>query len=145
VSSTATIGFVSAIASLATAIGAFTFPRLAGRGPGVTVPLAFVLSGVGLIGLGLAPNPATVIAAAVVTGLGNGLLLPALVTWALGSLTFTQRGRGTGAWTAALFIGQFVCPLAVLALSDNLGGLSSALAAVGVVALVMSGIARAAH
>ena len=138
VSSTATIGFVSAIASLATAIDAFTFPRLAGHGPRVTVPLAFVMSGIGLIALGLAPNPATIIAAAIVTGLGNGLLLPALVTWALRSLTFTRRGRGTGAWTAALFI----CPLTVFALSDHLGGLTAALAAVGIVALAMSGIAR---
>jgi MFS family permease len=142
ITSTATIGLFSAVASLAPAVGAFTFPRPAGRGPSATVPLAFVSSGVGLIGLGLAPNPATVVAAAIVAGLGNGLLLPALVTWALNSLTFAQRGRGTGAWTAALFIGQFVCPIAVVALSENLGGLSVALAVVGVVALVMSGIAR---
>ena len=36
---------------------------------------------------------------------------PSLLTWALGSLTFEQRGRGTGVWTSAVFIGQFVCPL----------------------------------
>ena len=123
VESTATIGAVSAIASLGTATGAFLFGRLARRGPGFTVPLAFAFSGVGLIGLGLSSAVPVIIAFAVLTGFGNGLLLPALLTWALGSLTFEQRGRGTGLWTSAVFIGQFVCPLVVLALSNTVDGL----------------------
>lgn len=138
VDSSAAIGLISALASLATAAGAFVFPRLAPRGPAITVPPAFLLSGIGLGVLAFAPSTAGVIVGAVVAGLGNGLLLPALVTWALGSLTFAQRGRGTGVWTAALFIGQFVCPLVVLALSDAIGGLSSALVVIGVVAVVLA-------
>jgi MFS family permease len=136
VESTATIGAASAIASLGTAAGAFGFGRLARLGPWTTVPLAFALSGVGLVGLGLASSLPLVIAAAVLTGLGNGLLLPALLTWALGSLTFAQRGRATGAWTSALFLGQFVCPLVVIAISAAAGGLAVALVVVGVVAVV---------
>jgi MFS family permease len=135
VESTATIGAASAIASLGTAIGAFLFGRLARLGPAVTVPLAFGLSGVGIVGMGLASAVPLVIASAVVTGFGNGLLLPSLLTWALGSLGFEQRGRGTGVWTSALFIGQFVCPLVVLALSGAMGGLGSALVVVGAVAI----------
>jgi MFS family permease len=135
VESTATIGAVSAIASLGTAVGAFLFGRLAKLGPAVTVPLAFGLSGLGLVGLGLASTVPLVVVCAVVTGFGNGLLLPAMLTWALGSLTFEQRGRGTGVWTSALFIGQFVCPLVVLALTGALGSLGSALLVLGVVAL----------
>jgi MFS family permease len=135
VESTATIGAASAIASLGTAVGAFLFGRLARLGPAVTVPLAFGLSGVGIVGLGLASAVPLVIASAVVTGFGNGLLLPSLLTWALGSLGFEQRGRGTGVWTSALFIGQFVCPLVVLALSGAIGGLGSALVVVGTVAI----------
>jgi MFS family permease len=135
VRSTATIGAASAIASLGTAIGAFSFGRLATLGPAVTVPLAFGLSGVGIVGMGLAATVPLVIASAVVTGLGNGLLLPSLLTWALGSLGFEQRGRGTGVWTSALFIGQFVCPLVVLALSGAVDGLGPALVVVGAVAV----------
>jgi MFS family permease len=135
VESTATIGAVSAIASLGTAVGAFLFGRLAKLGPAVTVPLAFGLSGLGLVGLGLASTVPLVVVCAVVTGFGNGLLLPAMLTWALGPLTFEQRGRGTGVWTSALFIGQFVCPLVVLALTGALGSLGSALMVLGVVAL----------
>src|SRR5215218_8596956 len=135
VESTATIGAASAIASLGTAIGAFLFGRLAKLGPAITVPLAFGLSGVGLVGIGVASSVPVVVVFAVVTGFGNGLLLPSMLTWALSSLTFEQRGRGTGVWTSAFFIGQFVCPLLVLALTGAIGGLGSALAVLGVVSL----------
>jgi MFS family permease len=135
VESTGAIGAVSAIASLGTAVGGASFSRLAARGPAVTVPLAFAVSGLGLVGLGLAPSVPVIVLFAVVTGLGNGLLLPSLLTWALGSLTFEQRGRGTGWWTAAVFLGQFVCPLVVLALSGAIAGLGSALAVLGAVSL----------
>src|SRR3954452_5131683 len=135
VTSTATIGAASAVASLGTAIGAFLFGRLAPQGPRFTLPLAFGLSGVGLVGLALSSTVPAVVAFAVLTGFGNGLLLPSLLTWALGSLSFEQRGRATGVWTSALFLGQFVCPLVVLAVSGALGGLGSALMVLGAVAL----------
>jgi MFS family permease len=135
VHATSTIGVVSAIGSIGTAIGAFLFGRLAPRGPKFTVPLAFAMSGIGLVGLALAGAVPVVVIFAVAAGFGNGLLLPSLLTWALGSLTFEQRGRGTGVWTSSLFIGQFVCPLVVIGLSGAISGLGSALAALGVVAL----------
>ena len=145
VSSTATIGAVSAIGSLGTAAGAFVFGRLAARGPGVTVPLAFGVSGLGLLGLGFASSVPLVVVFAVVTGLGNGLLLPAMLTWALGSLTFEQRGRGTGVWTSAVFIGQFVCPLVVLGLSGAIGGLDPALWVIGAVAIAAAVAVRSSR
>jgi MFS family permease len=143
VDSTAIIGAASAIASLGTAVGAFLFGRLAKLGPAVTVPLAFALSGIGILGLGLASSVPLVIVSAVVTGFGNGLLLPSMLTWALGSLAFEQRGRGTGVWTSAVFIGQFFCPLVVLALTGAIGGLGSALVVLGVVALAAAATVRA--
>lgn len=139
---TSTIGLVSAIASLGTATGAFLFGRLARRGPGFTIPLAFLFSGVGLFGLGLAQSVPLVALTAVVTGFGNGLLLPSLLSWALVSLNVQQRGRGTGVWTSALFIGQFVCPLVVLALSGVIAGLDSALLVLGAVALAAAAVVR---
>jgi MFS family permease len=135
VESPATIGAASAVASLGTAVGAFLFGRLAKLGPATTVPLSFGISGIGLVGLALAPSVPLVVLAAVITGFGNGLLLPSLLTWALGSLTFEQRGRGTGVWTSALFIGQFVAPLVVLGLAGAINGLTSALLVLGVVGI----------
>src|SRR3954463_16092940 len=145
VESTGAIGAISAVGSLGTAIGAFSFSRLAARGPAVTIPLAFAVSAVGLVALGLAPSVPVVVVAAVVTGLGNGLLLPSLLTWALGSLTFEQRGRGTGFWTAAVFLGEFVGPLVVLALKNAFAGLGGAIVVLGVVGLVAAVAARLAR
>lgn len=144
IESTATIGAVAAVTSLGTAAGSLTFARIARRGPALTVPLAFALSGVGLIGLGLAPSVPGVVAAGVVTGFGNGMLLPAMLTWALHPLTLVQRGRGTGFWTSAMFLGQFLCPLVVLALSAAFTGLASALAVLGAVSLVAAVAVRRA-
>jgi MFS family permease len=135
VESPGAIGAISAIGSLGTAVGAFSFGRLARLGPTVTVPAAFALSGIGLLGLGFADTVPAVVVAAVVTGLGNGLLLPAMLSWALGSLSFEQRGRATGVWTSALFIGQFACPLVVLGLTGVLGGLGAAIALLGAVSV----------
>ncbi|WP_308282977.1 MFS transporter [Pseudonocardia nigra] len=145
VTSTATIGAVSAVGSIATAVGAFVFGRVARLGPAVTVPAAFAFSGVGLVGLAMGTSVPLVVAGAVVTGFGNGLLLPAMLTWALGSLGVEQRGRATGMWTSALFVGQFVCPLVVLALAGAIGGLPAALVVLGVVALAVAAGVRLAR
>lgn len=143
VESTATIGAASAIASLGTAVGGFMFGRLAKSGPVLTVPLAFGLSGIGLVGMGLASSLPLVIVFAVVTGFGNGLILPSLLTWALSPLSFEQRGRGTGVWTSAFFIGQFVCPLLVLALTGAFDSLGTAILVLGVVSVAAAVAVRA--
>ena len=44
--------------------------------------------------------------------------------------------RATGVWTSALFIGQFACPLVVIALGGAVGGLAGALVALGAVSVV---------
>lgn len=137
VESVATIGAISALASAATATGAFLFGRFSRRGTATLLPIAFGLAAIGLIVMGLSNAPALTAVGAVVTSGGTGLMLPTLLTWALSSLTFDQRGRGTGLWTASLFIGQFICPLLVLALTAAAGGLGGALVVLGVTAAVM--------
>jgi MFS family permease len=129
------IGAVTALASAATAAGAFTFGRVAGKGTATLLPIAFALAGVGLVTVGLGGSVPVIVVGAVIASGGTGLLLPTLLVWALAGLSFEQRGRGTGLWTAALFLGEFVCPLLVLALAAALGGLGAALVLVGAAAL----------
>lgn len=140
VTSTAVIGGLSALAAVATAVGAASFSRVVGRGPAVLLPVALGLAGVGLVVMGASSAVVPVALGAVVCSAGTGLLLPTLVTWALSTLDLDQRGRGTGIWTAALFIGQFLCPVLVLALAAVLGGLSGALVALGVLALALGAV-----
>lgn len=141
VTSTATIGLVSAVASLATAAGGFTFGRVARRGPAVLLPVAVALAGVGLVVVGISSSVPVIAVGAVIASAGTGLLLPTLLTWALSGLGFAERGRGTGMWTAAMFIGQFFCPLVLLAVAIPLGGLSGAVLALGVVTALFAGMA----
>ncbi len=138
VTSTATIGLVSAVASLATAAGGFTFGRVARRGTAVLLPIALGLAGVGLVVVGFSSSVPVIAVGAVIASAGTGLLLPTLLTWALAGLAFAERGRGTGMWTAAMFIGQFFCPLVLLAVGGLVSGLSMAVALLGGVTVLVA-------
>lgn len=140
VTSTAAIGGVTAIASLATAIGAFLFRWIARYEARVLLPVALGLAGVGLIVAATAPAMPVLVVGAVVASFGTGILLPTLITWAISRLDYDQRGRGTGVFVSAVFLGEFICPLAVLGISAGAHSLSVAVAVVAVVGLVLAAV-----
>ncbi|GAB2524939.1 MFS transporter [Nocardiopsis aegyptia] len=131
------IGGISALMSLGTAAGAALFGKLAGLSPRVLVPAELGLAAAGLGVVFAAPSVPVVIAGAVVTGFGTGLLLPTMIVWAVDRLDFEQRGRGTGLCAGALFFGQFLSPLAVAALGAGTGGTLPGLGVLGAVAAVV--------
>ncbi|MGU3437722.1 MFS transporter [Actinomycetes bacterium M1A6_2h] len=135
------IGAVSALVAVATAVGAISFMRIGMFGPKVLLPSAFGAAGLGIAIIGLAGTPIVVAIGGVIASVGCGVLLPTLLTWVLGALKFEERGRGTGAWTACLFIGQFSSALVVLAIAAAVGGLFPALVTVGVISLVLAFVA----
>jgi MFS family permease len=138
ITSTATIGGISAIMSLATALGSGSFAWLSRYRPRTLLPIAFGVSAVGL-GVVFATTAVPVITVgAVLTGYGTGLLLPVLLTWAVNRLHFQQRGRGTGLWTGTLFVGQFTSPLIIAAIGAGAGGLQPALGVLAIVAAVLA-------
>ena len=67
--------------------------------------------------LGAPGRDAPVVLAVLINGLGVGLLLPTLITLVMQQVGFDQRGRATGGFTSAIFAGEFVSPLIVLALT----------------------------
>lgn len=136
------IGAFTALASLATAGGAYVFGRISLRGTAMLLPIAFGLAGAGLMVLGATSLVPVIVLGAVIASAGTGLMLPTLLVWAQSELTFEQRGRGTGLWTAALFLGEFVCPLLVVVFTGVLGGLGAAVALVGAVAIVLALLTR---
>ncbi|NLP83505.1 MFS transporter [Microbacterium sp. CFH 90308] len=136
---TATIGLVAAIASLATAAGALTFPRIARRGTAVLLPLAFGLQAVGMIVVWLFSGFVGVLIGAIIVGFGSGILLPSLVTWVVSRTRFEERGRATGWWTASFFFGQFVTPIIMGVITGATGApLPVAVGAVGIAAAVVA-------
>jgi MFS family permease len=140
VTSTAVIGGISAAMSLATAAGAVVFGRLSGQTPRVLLPIEFALSAVGLVVVFASTAVPVIAIGAVLTGLGTGMLLPTLLTWAVNRLHFEQRGRGTGLWTGTLFVGQFLSPIILAAIGAGVGGLQPALGVLGVLAAVMAAV-----
>ncbi|MEU4292773.1 MFS transporter [Kribbella sp. NPDC026596] len=138
VAAVTTIGAVTAIASAATATGAFVFGRISRLGTHTLLPIALALAGTGLVVVGLAGSVPAIVIGAVVASAGTGLMLPTLLVWAVSGLSYEQRGRGTGLWTAAVFIGEFICPLLVLALVPATGGLGGALVLIGSLTLALA-------
>ncbi|MGW4943375.1 MFS transporter [Actinoplanes sp. NPDC004185] len=138
VASTATIGALSALMSVATAAGSLAFARLSGQSPRRLLPVAFAVSAAGLLVVAATGSVALITLGAVLTGAGTGLLLPTLLTWAINRLSFEQRGRGTGLWTGALFIGEFFCPLLIAGIGAAAGGLRPALAVLAALAGILA-------
>ncbi|WP_233412852.1 MFS transporter [Nucisporomicrobium flavum] len=138
VGSTATIGGLSAVMSLATAVAAGSFAKLSRHSPRRLLPVAFGLAAAGFGIVAATGSVPAITIGAVLTGAGTGLLLPTLLTWALNRLTFDQRGRGTGVWTGALFIGEFLAPVLITGVGAATGGLRPALGLLGVAAAALA-------
>ncbi|MEV6160714.1 MFS transporter [Streptomyces sp. NPDC052052] len=137
VDSTGTIGAVTAVASAATVLGSVFFARVSpNRRP--RLPVLFALCAAGFLLMGLADGLPLLIAGAVVNCVGTGMLLPSLVTQAMARLDFADRGRGMGLWTAAFFLGEFLCPLVLLAGKRPAGSLASAVGLLGVAAAALA-------
>ena len=104
------------------------------------LPLELAVSAVGLL-LVFATTSVLVIAiGAVITGFATGMLLPTMLTWAVNRLNFEQRGRGTGLFVSAVYLGQFAAPLVVAAIALAVGGLQPALAVLAVLTLIIAAV-----
>lgn len=133
---TPTIGGIAALASLATAAGGFTFTRIAKVGVNRILPVAFALQAVGMLIIWFVGGVPGVAVGAIVGGAGSGLLLPSMLTWAVASTRFEERGRVTGLWTAAFFFGQFLTPIIMGAITAAVGSLPVAVGVVGIACVV---------
>ena len=136
------IGPISAAASIATAILSFIFGRITRLGAKVLLPVALGAMAVGYVivwiaaGAGVLPG---VIAGVLVASAGTGLLLPTLLAWAVARIPFESRGRSTGIWTSSFFLGQFLTPILIGAITGA-AAISVAMA-VGVVGIACAVVA----
>ncbi|MEU9913780.1 MFS transporter [Streptomyces sp. NPDC051001] len=138
ITSTGVIGLATALASAATVAGSIAFTKLPGT-PASRLPVVFALCGTGFVVMALASGPVLLIAGAVLNCLGTGVLLPSLLTVAMSGLEYADRGRGTGLWTAAFFLGEFVCPLILIGLESVVGSLATAVGVLGLASGLVAG------
>jgi MFS family permease len=133
------IGMTMGANQLGVLAGALGFRVLSGVSPHKQMLLAFLLAGVGGLLMATAGNHALVVIAVLVNGLGIGLMLPTLITWIMSQVDFQLRGRAAGGFTAAIFAGEFISPLVVLAITNGQPGqLPTALGVLAVAQLLIA-------
>jgi len=133
------IGMTMGANQLGVLVGALSFRLLSGLRSQHLLLIAFGLAGVGGLLMAGANSHVQVVVAVLVNGLGIGLMLPTLITWIMAQVGFEQRGRAAGWFTAAIFAGEFVSPLVVLAITAGaVSVLPQALAVIGWLQLVVA-------
>lgn len=140
------IGMTMGANQLGVLAGALLFRLLSGLRRQLLMLLAFATAGLGGLLMAQAGNHSLVIVAVLINGLGIGLMLPTLITWIMSRVSFTQRGRASGGFTAALFAGEFISPLVVIAITGGqLGALPMALTYIASAQLILAACCLALH
>jgi MFS family permease len=125
------IGMWSSLVTLGNPIGSLIFSFNRAK-ISVKLTIAYTLFAIGFAIMASVPTVAAAIAGGFIANLGAGFYLPTAITWLLSTLPAALVGRGSGLFTSAIFLGQFLGPLAILALSGLTGSLSHAILACGV-------------
>jgi MFS family permease len=136
------IGFLSALTSLAVPMGTLLFVRLSCLRTSALLAGEFLLFGLAFLGISQATDYIWFSIAAFAGLLAAGMLLPTLITWAMRGLPHSVRGRGTGLFQSTFALGQFASGLVIPALARNVTG--SVLGAFGLLGMIALGIAAAA-
>ena len=108
------IGLATATAAASGVPASLTYGRLRHRlGVRGVFALMFLLLAIGFGTMGAAASYPWVVAGMVPVGLAAGLLVPNLNSWTLEGTPSAYRGRGLGVMSCALYLGQFLSPLAL--------------------------------
>lgn len=122
------LGLASAVGSLGVVFGAIIFRFQTRRSIGLLLLVAMALQAVGFVLLTSQPSLAGNIIGMFINNIGCGISLPLILAFTMSKLPEDYRGRASGLWTSAFFIGQFICPLVVGAASQGAGGMVPAMA-----------------
>jgi MFS family permease len=136
-SSPADIGLWSAIASLGNPLGSLLFVFLKLSAPR-KLTLVYALFAAGFLLIGSTTTIPAVILGSIIANVGAGIMFPTMITWLLSSLPSTVRGRGSGLFTTAVFLGQFAGPMAILGVEHVTGSLTSAVFTIGAVCALVA-------
>lgn len=140
------IGLTMGANQLGVLAGALLFRLLSGLRRQNLMLLAFATAGLGGLLMAQAGNHALMIVAVLINGLGIGLMLPTLITWVMSKVSFDQRGRAAGGFTAALFAGEFISPLVVIAFTGGqLAALPTVLTWIAIAQLLLALICLVLH
>lgn len=129
------ISVLVTIASLGTILGGYLFKRLGGVSVTLRLAISMALYGTCYVGVAWAPNATVGLPLDALGQVGGGLLLPALIAWALTHYRFEHRGRGMGLWGGSFFLGQFLSAPLLTLIQGAAGTFLASVAAIGVACL----------
>jgi MFS family permease len=138
VTAPAVIGIGSAIANAGVPFGAFVFHRLSGWAINRLLSVSFAIVAAGFYIVSSVSDVNALIAGAFIACFGGGIVMPLMLNWTMARLPFAQRGRGAGGYMAAFFLGNFLSPLVVTALTAKTGSL---FASIGLLSTICAGVA----
>ena len=137
------LGLYTGLAGLSVAGGTLIYRHFTARLDVATqLLIAFSLLGVTYVEMNHAPTSTRFTVCLIANQIGSGMLLPALVVWAMGRLPFEVRGRGTGLFMTGWWLGQPLSTQAVALLRGQVNGsLPETLQILGILCLVATAIA----
>jgi MFS family permease len=119
--SPSTIGLGIAFGAGGLALGAIANTAIVSLPPHHRLSVSYALMAAGIGVLAINPGFVTMCAGALAAGLGAGCAVSTLLCTTVAVVPDALKGRATGAWTAALFFGQFLNPPIFLTLV-HMGG-----------------------
>lgn len=115
-------GLAIAVSTLFATASSFSYGRIRARLGHVSIlGLNFGLMGLGYLLIGTGNGYPAVLSGLAIGGLGMGLLFPNLNVWLTTQAPAAVRGRAVGGMTTAVFLGQFLSPIAGQPIVDAYG------------------------
>lgn len=141
IQSSAELGTITFVPSMIVVLGSILFWMMGRYGSACKFFAFYLLLGLGLLLMGLAPGWKQMVAALCIQQVGAGMTVPVLLAWAQNQLPFEHRGRGMGVWNACFFLGQFISPPVVTLIRSQAGTMQNAFATIGVITLLAALVA----
>jgi MFS family permease len=136
------VGMLVGLANIGVFLGGLAFKPLSIRLGAAGQIAAFLgFMGAGMLGIGFARDMTAMTVSAAIQQFGAGILIPALVLWAMQGVSPRHRGRAMGIWSACFFLGQFTSPLAVSLVRLSGATIGGAFALLGGLAVILAGAA----
>jgi MFS family permease len=130
----ASIGVSIAIASIGVPLGSYLFQAFARQPVLRLLTCSLALFAAGFVIVSAASTPQLTVVGAFIASMGGGLAIPLHLTWIMSRLSFEQRGVGSGGFTGAFYIGQFLSPIVASIVAAKAGGLGATVGALGWIA-----------
>jgi MFS family permease len=121
-SSNSQVGVAMAIQALVAAVVSMQYQKFKARFTFEAISaIVFLMLGIGSIIISLSSDYIFVVLGLIIGGIGLGLLIPNFNVWLVSQVSATVRGKAVGGLTSAIFLGQFMSPIVIQPIIQQVG------------------------